>query len=166
MGNSLAWIFRHNVWANLRLLEACAGLSAAQLDLTAPGTYGTAGATLVHLLAAEQRYVEGLTGTPYAQPWREAQGVPDFDYLRRTAQDSGAALVEIAQTTAPETICRGTRRGEPFAIPAIVFLLQAINHATEHRGHIVSILNQNGVETPPLDGWAFEAEIRTALGQD
>ena len=37
------------------LLDVCAGLSPDQLDLTAPGTYGTVAGTWLHLLAAEQR---------------------------------------------------------------------------------------------------------------
>ena len=32
---------RHDVWATGRLLERCRTLNEAQLDLTAPGTYGT-----------------------------------------------------------------------------------------------------------------------------
>ena len=31
-------LFRHNLWANLRLLEACESLTPAQLQATAVGT--------------------------------------------------------------------------------------------------------------------------------
>ena len=39
-------------------------------------------------------------------------------------------------------------------IPASVILVQAINHATEHRAQAQAILTQLGIEPPAIDGWA------------
>ena len=36
--------------------------------------------------------------------------------------------------------------------------LQAINHATEHRAHVATILSQHGVAPPELDGWTYDEE--------
>ena len=38
---ALVTLFRHNLWANLGLIDACATLDEAQLAATAVGTYGT-----------------------------------------------------------------------------------------------------------------------------
>lgn len=38
-----------------------------------------------------------------------------------------------------------------------VVLVQAINHATEHRTQIFTILTQQGLEPPVLDGWTYGA---------
>ncbi|MEX1020191.1 MAG: DinB family protein [Litorilinea sp.] len=166
MGKSMTWLYRHNLWANLRLLDRCAELSDGQLDLVGPGTYGTVRDTLVHLFAAEQRYVEALRLAPYAEPWRESQGFPGFDYLRRSAQYTGESLIEIAENVAHDEFRTGTYRGGEFAMPAAVFLVQSLHHAMEHRSHIVSILSPQGVELPHLDGWSFEDEIRATLAQE
>jgi uncharacterized damage-inducible protein DinB len=40
----------------------------------------------------------------------------------------------------------------------MVPMIQAINHATEHRVHIAAILTQLGVEPPTLDGWQYGQE--------
>lgn len=37
-------------------------------------------------------------------------------------------------------------------------LVQAINHATEHRAQIMTTLTQAGVEPPSLDGWTYGEE--------
>ena len=50
---------------------------------------------------------------------------------------------------------RGVRHGEPYAIEATTVLTQAINHATEHRAHVMTALTQAGVQPPDLDGWAY-----------
>ena len=41
MSKDLAEFYKHNLWANLRLLDKCATLTDEQLDLAAPGTYGS-----------------------------------------------------------------------------------------------------------------------------
>jgi uncharacterized damage-inducible protein DinB len=158
----LGEIFRHNLWANLRLLEACAALSEEQLDLSAPGTYGRVRDTLVHLFGAESRYVARLRSEPPATNPEEPAGWPGLARLRESGQRSGEALIELATQTPPDLVLQGTRRGEPFKLSAAVVLIQSINHATEHRSHVVSILTQNGVSLPELDGWAYGRE--TGIG--
>ena len=41
-------------------------------------------------------------------------------------------------------------------------MLQAINHATEHREQIKSVLASLGVTPPELDGWTY-GEVTNAL---
>ena len=57
MTTGLADFFTYNLWANLRLLDACAHLSDAQLDATTKGTFGSVRETLMHLFASEEGYV-------------------------------------------------------------------------------------------------------------
>lgn len=40
-------------------------------------------------------------------------------------------------------------------MPVGLILVQAINHGTEHRSQIATILTQLGVEPPNMDGWTF-----------
>jgi uncharacterized damage-inducible protein DinB len=54
--------FLYNKWANLHLLDVCASFTDEQLQMTAPGTYGTIASTFFHLLGAEQRYLKRLGG--------------------------------------------------------------------------------------------------------
>lgn len=153
-------LYRHNLWANVRLLDACAGLSDEQLEASAPGTYGTVSKTLLHLVAAERRYVNMLRGEQPDKTIHESVGFPGIAALRKSAQTSGEALISIAGRESSSRILTGEWRGEPFEIPISIPLIQAINHATEHRAHVVSILSQNGVEIPDIDGWAFEDELK------
>jgi len=48
--------FKHNLWANLRLLECCAEVLDEQLDATILGTFGSIRDTLAHIVQAEQSY--------------------------------------------------------------------------------------------------------------
>jgi uncharacterized damage-inducible protein DinB len=151
-------IYRHNLWANLRLLDACAGLSEEQLTLSAPGTYGKVGDTLVHIFGAEARYVARLDDQPRPDFPSERDPWPGIAALRESAQRSGERLIQIAGATPGDRILGVTVNGGSYALNSVVPLSQAINHATEHRAHVVSILTQNGIKMPSLDVWAYGEE--------
>lgn len=155
MPTTLSELLRHNRWANDRIIDACAAASDADLDAATPGTYGSARDTLVHLVAAEGRYVAELHGTPPADTVNERLGFPGFDRLRAHARATGDALVDFAEKVTLADELRGTYQGRAFVMPTIVPLLQAVNHATEHRAHIMTALSLRGIAPPVLDGWTY-----------
>ena len=89
--------FKYNLWANLRLLDACAHLSDAQLDATTTGTFGSVRETLMHLFASEEGYVQSFTGTTPIPALKELTTFAGFDELRRRAERSGKELIAIAE---------------------------------------------------------------------
>lgn len=161
MDTTLVHLFKHNRWANLRLVNSCAGLSPEHLSAPAAGgAFGTVQETLVHLLAAEERYVSLLTGTPQPDPpLRESQPFPGFDHLRERAQRSGDALVTLAAEDPYARILRGTRGGEPYEMPAFIPLTQAIHHGNEHRAQVTSLLGRLHIEPPDLSAWAYGDQL-------
>ena len=54
--------FAHHVWATLRLLDTCIGLSPEQLGTVVPGTYGSILETMRHLVGGDSSYLFALTG--------------------------------------------------------------------------------------------------------
>jgi uncharacterized damage-inducible protein DinB len=157
MSKALAELFKHNLWANLRLLDSCEKVEETHLDANTAGTYGRVRDTLVHIFAAEERYVFLLTGRLAERPLRESEGYPGIEELRSRARNSGGSLVEVAESARPTKILRGVRpaSGQPFVLPIMIVLTQAINHATEHRAQIAVILTQAGIEPPDFSSWAW-----------
>src|SRR5712692_7259404 len=97
MATILVELYRHNLWANLKLLDLCNGLNDDQLDLNAPGTYGRVRDTLVHLVAAEGRYLAELGGGQPDHPVREDGPFPGVAALREYAERSGEWLIKFAE---------------------------------------------------------------------
>ncbi len=161
MSSALADLFEHNLWANQRLLDVCSGFGDEQLAATTPGTYGSVRDTLVHILASEGRYVLTLTGSQPQPALTEGDPFPGFAALREHAQRVGEALVNIAADFNPALVTRGTRQGQPFAVRASALVIQAINHATEHRTHVTTILSQQGLQPPALDAIGYIQETGT-----
>ena len=160
MTAGLTDFFKHNLWANLRLLDACANLSDAQLDATTKGTFGSVRATLMHIVAGEEGYVQRFTGHRPEPALHEHDPFPGFDELRRRARLSGEEMIAIAEQWEQGEVLYLSYQGQFFAVPAIFVLIQAINHATDHRSQIATMLSQQDVTLPELDGWAYYDAMR------
>ena len=145
--------FTYNLWANLRLLDACAHLSDAHLDATTKGTFGSVRETLLHLFAAEEGYVLALTGTSPTPRLKELTTFPGFDELQRRAKRSGEALITVAEQGELSQILHFD--GGSYQAPVMVVVIQAINHAIDHRSQISTLLSQQDIEPPDLDGWSY-----------
>jgi len=144
-------IFEHNNWANLQILDACSALSDEQLD-AAPqsATEGSIRSTLVHLVSAQFGYLRILTLPLEERPDRVTL---QFDELRESLKNSGEKLLELAKDT--KRIPQGrlqTRDG--YLVELWVIMVQIINHATEHREQIKSMLTALGITPPEIDGWS------------
>jgi uncharacterized damage-inducible protein DinB len=161
MTATLSDAFEYNRWANLRLLDACAGLSEVQLQLTTPGTYGTIQATLHHLLGAEQRYLRRLAGT--LPLFSERDAPLTLAQLRREAERSGDALIELARRIDGDALIDAEFDGKPVRVQARVVLLQALHHGNDHRTHVCTILGSHGIDYEGLDGWSYGMATRALV---
>jgi len=156
MGHGLHDLARHNAWATAQVLDFCQGLDEPTLNTTTPGTYGTIIETLRHVINSEASYLFRLTGAWSEYPWLRDEAV-GLDVLAERA-----AVLEAVweQYLAGEVnIDRmGEARGdndEVYAVPAGVFITQALHHGNEHRAHICTILGALGHEPPDVSAWGY-----------
>ena len=153
MTTGLPDFFTYTLWANLRVLDACAHLSDAHLDATTRGTFGSVREILLHLFAAEEGYVRHFTGTSPTPRLKDLTTFPGFDELRRRAERSGKELITIAEQWDLSQILH--LDGGSYEAPVIVVLIQAVTHAIDHRSQIATQLGQQDVMPPDLDGWSY-----------
>jgi uncharacterized damage-inducible protein DinB len=147
--------FRYNKWANLHLLDVCATLSGEQLELTAPGTYGTIAATFLHLFAAEQRYLRRLAPGTKPDINEHDPTAPSLAKLREDAVRSGDQLIEAAGRITPHDTIDEERDGRLARLHLWVVLVQAMHHGNDHRTHICTILGAHDIPYGDVDVWAY-----------
>jgi uncharacterized damage-inducible protein DinB len=152
MTTPLRELFRHNRWANERMLEACRDLGDEQRAASVEGTYGELGYTLIHIVRAEGWYLELLTGWKAPVRWEIPGPWPGIEVLLERSTFTGDRLREVADQLDPDGVID---TGDGYKVPTWVVLVQAINDATEHRAHAATILTQLGMQPPQVDGWAF-----------
>lgn len=157
----LTTLYKHNRWANLRLLEACRNLTPAQLEAKIPGSFGTVHQTLDHFVTSERSYFSRIsTGHRYgSDPDAPLLTVPEMIQL---ADETGNGLIEWAGKIQPDDAVTVDWEGTPRSVPKAILLTQVINHATEHREQVKAILTELGIEPPDLQGWEFFADTDTS----
>ena len=152
--DTLQTIYNHHLWANLRLFEACLELTEAQLDASIPGVYGTIRDTLRHIAGAEQSYLSRIsTGLPFQHP---KDGPPkQVSVLIELIKTNGAGFIEWAQKVQAGDSVEINWDGELRQVPKTIILNQVINHATEHRSQVMTMLTQIGIEPPDVSSWSY-----------
>ena len=146
----LANMFEHNNWANIQMIQACSALSDDRLDAEPHSvTQGTIRQTLLHLVSSQRGYLALLT-LPVE---RREKVTLAFEDLKEVAQSSGEALLDlIREDKLPKTRLQTT---DGYYVEPWVVVLQIINHATEHREQINSMLSALGQAPLDQDGWSY-----------
>jgi len=157
--NFLGKLFEHNNWANLQIIQACSTLSDEQLDAEPQSaTKGSIRRTLLHLVSSQQGYLSLLTLPVEAR----LDVPPTFAELQESSSLSGEGLLSLARDEPGKHLKTQLQTKDGFFVEPWVVMLHVINHATEHREQIKSMLSALGVTPPNIDGWDY-GEATNAL---
>ena len=102
-------------------------------------------------MASQQGYLSLLTLPVEAR--RDAP--PAFAELQQAASISGEGLLALARDELRNHLNTQLRTTDGYLVEPWVVMVQVINHATEHREQISSMLSALGVTPPDLDGWSY-----------
>jgi len=156
----LTRLFEHNNWANLRIIEACSALTDEQLDSEPQSvTKGSIRETLTHLVGSQHGYLSLLT-LPVEERHRIS---PTFNELKEAVHKSGEGLIALAKNEPDKNLPARLQTTDGFYVEPWVVMVQIINHATEHREQICSMLNALGVTPPYMDGWSIGEATNTLV---
>ena len=152
-------LFEHNNWANQKIIEACSTLTDEQLDAEPQSsTKGNIRDTLLHLVGSQAGYLSLLT-LPVEERY---YGPVEFAKLEESARLSGEGLLALARgERKPLQDQLQTRDG--YHVEPWVVMVQIINHATEHREQIKSMLSTLGITPPDIDGWDYGLATNTLV---
>jgi uncharacterized damage-inducible protein DinB len=156
--------FSHNVWATVRLIDACAALTSEQLATAVPGTYGSIIETLHHLVASDSWYLSFFRDEGIAR----VDGDPDVGLGRlREAISTNGALWEtvLAEGQDPDRRIEEIDGGWRFHTAVGVRLAQVVHHGTDHRSQVCTALTTLGITPPEIDVWAYAEDSGRGTGE-
>jgi uncharacterized damage-inducible protein DinB len=143
----------------MQIIQACSALSDEQLDAEPQSaTKGSIRLTLVHMVTSQRGYLSLLTLPVEARPHAPLA----FAELQEAARISGEGLLALARDESNKPLKTRLQTKDGYWVEPWVVMVQAINHATEHREQIKSMLSSLGVTPPDIDGWDY-AEFTNAL---
>jgi len=155
---TITTIFSHHLWANLRMLDRCRELTDEQLDASISGVYGSIRDTLVHIVKAEQSYFSRISTGKLYNHTADASPMTILDMIA-AIQTTGEGLIEWAPKVGENDSVQIDWDGTLREVPKTIILNQVINHATEHRSQIMSIMTQIGIEPPDVSSWMYFDEL-------
>ena len=149
--------FAHHVWATLQVMDVCAGLEPAQLEATAPGTYGSILDTLRHIAGADSGYLFAMTGGKVQPIDVEQEEQMDLAELRRRVEGFVSDYRSLLATDLDpdRVVVRHRDDGSETHAPLGIRLAQVVHHGTDHRSQICTILTTLGIEPPLIDVWDY-----------
>lgn len=148
-------VFRHHRWSNQVLIEFLSRLPEDQLELTVPGTYGSAIETIRHLISSDADYVRIIPDTPDVPQCEQDGPFGGWDELLAVAEAADSALVAYVDGLTDDLHFIDVDDGEAFDLARSMLLGQIIHHATEHRGQIRTTLSAHDIEPPEISVWAW-----------
>ena len=150
----LRTLFQYNAWADRRLLDACAALSNEQFTRNLGSSFSSVRDTVVHLYGAEWVWNERIQGrSPSALV--SGAGFPDLASVREKLEEMDQFYIDYVSKLTQQDLGRVMRykafSSDEFSNPLWQSLHQLTNHASYHRGQVVTMMRQLGVKPVSTD---------------
>lgn len=156
---------RHDVWATERVIERCRQLTAEQLQLSVPGTYGTVLRTLQHIVSSDEGYLIRLLGMLLHDPLFRHAPDASLDAIASHVPHVKEGIERLFATGEldADRLIRDTPARRPdqprFEMNAWAPLTQFVHHGNDHRSQIATTLSAHGIEAPDLQVWPYAMEL-------
>lgn len=141
----------YNAWANKQFADLLEKLPPAVLDAPVRSSFDTLRKTLFHLLDAEILWLERLRGID-REGWPSENMQPEqvFSEMRKSAE-AWIVFGNEQDASGWAKLCAYKNvKGDPFETAVGDIALHCMNHATFHRGQLVTMLRElQAVETLP-----------------
>ncbi len=153
MKESLLQMARYNIWANKQFIEVLNGLDDATLDKEINSSFPTIRSTMFHMWSAEYIWLQRLQLAEHpiwiadvfkgsmeeaCAEWEKTSNAL-FQFVERQYNDHSMEHVLHYYNT----------KKESFKHPVYSILQHVFNHATYHRGQLVTMLRQAGISKIP-----------------
>jgi uncharacterized damage-inducible protein DinB len=164
---ALSRLIDYTIWANHRLMRACATVAVDDFRRELGGSFGGIRGTLAHILWAEWIWLERWKGI-------SPSGLPDEsefetilalrDRWKLIEDHRGTWLFALPPDDVAAIIRYRTTEGVPYEAPLWQLVQHVANHSTYHRGQVTSMLRQLGARTVATDMVALDRENKLAAG--
>ena len=149
----------YDLWANTRMVERLQREDEAILDHPAESSFPSLRQTVVHLRDAGNIWYKRLSG-------RTAPSSTEADDSLATLLVQSAAMKDMVlgldEQRLLERVDYTNLKGDPFTQPRWQLLMHIFNHATYHRGQLVTIMHQLELnEVPNTDMVNYQRSLMT-----
>ncbi len=142
------------LWADRTVLAAVREVTPEDLTRDAGVSFKSLLGTMAHMLGAQRVWLARFAGHSLEQ----IPGPGDFPDLlswihgwEETASETEAFVAGLTDEQLATPITWTNTRGETYTLPLWQPVVHMVNHATYHRGQVISMLRQMGYQVPSTD---------------
>ncbi|HYW73724.1 MAG TPA: DinB family protein [Pyrinomonadaceae bacterium] len=152
-------LFDYTEWANELALDAADSLSEEQLDRDLGISHGSIFGTLTHMAGAEWIWLERWHGRSPAKAEAWSMWTPEACGDLATLNDRWMEIIEsrarlisdLNEDRLNADLSFKLLSGEASSMRLVDQMRHVANHATMHRGQVVGMIRQMGIEPPSTD---------------
>lgn len=152
-------LFDYTEWANDLAMEAADQLPDEDLRRNVGVSHQSIFGTLLHMAGAEWIWLERWHGRSPAKAEAWSMWTPESCADLATLNDRWSDVIErraklvttIGEDRLVAELPFKLLSGDPSSMPLIDQMQHVVNHATMHRGQIVGMIRQLGIEPPSTD---------------
>jgi uncharacterized damage-inducible protein DinB len=151
-------LFNYTEWANDLAINAASGLSDEQLRRDFKISHSSIFGTLCHMAGAEWIWLERWHGTsPGKEAWAlwGTASCPDLATLeqrwRELRERRAKFISELDEPGLAAELHFRLLSGDSNSMPLVNQMQHVVNHATMHRGQVVGMIRQLGIDPPSTD---------------
>jgi uncharacterized damage-inducible protein DinB len=155
-------LYHYNRWANARVLNAAARLTAEQFTRDLGNSFRSVRDTLAHIFGAEWIWLMRWNGTsPDALP--DSTRFRTVDDLAKAwqevEQEQSVFLGRLVEVELDRPLAYINLKRQPFSYPLWQMLVHVANHSTYHRGQVITMMRQLGSGVPVTDFLVYWDEL-------
>ena len=151
----------YTVWANHRVMRACATLEGDDFRRELGGSFGTIRGTLAHVMGSEWIWLERWKGvSPERLPDEAAfeNIVALRDRWTVIEEHRRAWLQALPEADTAGIIRYRSLQGVAYEAPLWQLVQHVANHSTYHRGQVIAMLKQAGARVVSTDLVLYDRE--------
>jgi len=146
-------LFEYDQWADLKILEVIAKLNGEQYKKDLGSSFDGIQGTLVHILSADRIWLDRWSGkTPVLL---KTENFPTVEVVKKQWNtynfEVGNFIMSVSEEQLNKHLEYTNFKGDTYAYPLYQQIQHKINHSTYHRGQIVTMLRQLGVDAVSTD---------------
>ena len=150
----LAQHFEYSLWASLKILEAAEKLPLDAIEKDCGNSFGGILGTLTHIFQADRLWWKRFSGDPHAPLVLPGETLTVTDLKAQwptVISDFVTWLRSQKDPNFEEHLFWRNTRGEDKNDVKYKILLHIVNHATYHRGQVITMIKQAGGEVVSTD---------------
>ncbi|HNH65435.1 MAG TPA: DinB family protein [Bacteroidia bacterium] len=158
-GNLLLRYANYNKWANQRITNAIVSAGETVADTEMKSSFNTVRKTIYHIYDSQHTWIMRIQNKPYSwPPSKDFKGdLNEFSKLLiESSQEWINYISNLNDVDFKKIISYKNTKGIDHQTPLEEIIMHCFNHSTYHRGQLVTMLRQAGVNSfEPMDFIAF-----------